>query len=88
MMLVATWAVLTDGETPLLVSIRDCTIHGWRPFSVSSQPDVLIRNGRTAAQTATGRNQRAPRATRSPTRRLRYSSHSPQSPITSSRLAR
>ena len=36
---------LTDGDRPVAVSIRPCTIHGWRPFSVSTQPAVFIRNG-------------------------------------------
>ena len=45
MRLTTTAVVLTDGETPSLVSCRPCTIHGWRPFSVSTQPAVFIRNG-------------------------------------------
>ena len=40
-----TVGVLTDGETPSLVCIRPCTIHGCRPFSVSSQPAVFMTNG-------------------------------------------
>ena len=47
---------LTDEETPFLVSMMPCTIHGCRPLSVSSQPAVFIRNGSTAAQIATHRN--------------------------------
>ena len=49
---------LTDGETPTTVFIRPCTIHGWRPFSVSIQPAVFMRNGVTTAHTASRRNHR------------------------------
>src|SRR3954447_4507942 len=56
-MLNATSQVLTEGETPSLVSWIPCTIHGCLPFSVRTHPAVLITNGRTAAQTATRRNQ-------------------------------
>ena len=52
--------VLTDGETPSLVCCRPCTIHGCRPFSVSSQPAVLMTNGSAATQTASRRNQPRP----------------------------
>ena len=58
-MLVTTRVVLTDGETPLLVIIRPCTIHGCRPFSVSIQPAVLMTNGSGTAQTASRRTTRA-----------------------------
>src|SRR3954447_7808956 len=56
-MLVTTHQVLTDGETPLAVFIRPCTIQGCRPFSVSIQPAVLMMNGSAATQTASRRNQ-------------------------------
>ena len=58
-MLMISSVVPTDGETPSLVSIRPCTIHGCRPFSVSIQPAVFIRNGDATAQVATNRNTRA-----------------------------
>ena len=47
---------LTDGELALIVFISPCTIHGWRPFSVSSQPAVFITNGVTTAQIETRMN--------------------------------
>jgi hypothetical protein len=50
--------VLTVGEIPFLVSMMPCTIHGWRPLSVRNQPAVFIKNGSTAAHTATHRNRR------------------------------
>ena len=50
--------VLTVGEIPFLVSMMPCTIHGCRPLSVRNQPAVFIRNGSTAAHTATHRNTR------------------------------
>ena len=50
--------MLTVGEIPFLVSMMPCTIHGCRPLSVSSQPAVFIRNGSTAAHTATHKNTR------------------------------
>ena len=50
--------VLTDGDIPFLVSMMPCTIHGWRPLSVSSQPAVFIRNGSTDHQVAHHRNTR------------------------------
>src|SRR3954453_2286464 len=56
-MLVTTHQVRTEGETPLLVLMRPCTIHGCRPFSVSIQPAVLMTNGSAAIQTASRRNQ-------------------------------
>src|SRR5262249_50374509 len=65
----------TVGEIPFLVSMMPCTIHGWRPDSVSSQPAVFIRNGSTAPQTATQRN------TREMASVLRQASHSPHSPM-------
>ena len=47
---------LTEGEFALMVFISPCTIHGWRPLSVSSQPAVFIRNGVTTAHTDSRRN--------------------------------
>ena len=47
---------LTDGEFATAVFISPCTIQGWRPFSVSSQPAVFIKNGVTTAQTDRRRN--------------------------------
>ena len=73
---------LTDGETPLFVSMMPCTIHGCRPLSVSSQPAVFITNGSTAAQIATHRNQRDVASF------LRRISHSPHSPSRRTRTPR
>src|SRR5271165_4353186 len=47
---------VTEGEFASIVFCRPCTIHGWRPLSVSSQPAVFIKNGVTTAHTATHRN--------------------------------
>src|SRR5271165_2996145 len=47
---------VTDGEFALIVFINPCTIHGWRPFSVSSQPAVFITYGVTTAQIDRRRN--------------------------------
>src|SRR4051812_31871403 len=52
MRLVTTVPVPTDGDTPFLVSWTPCTIHGCRPLSVSSQPEVFMANGSTTAQIA------------------------------------
>ena len=47
----------TDGETRRwAVFIRPWTIQGWRPFSVSIQPAVLMRKGRITTQGAMRRN--------------------------------
>ena len=46
----------TEAETPFLVNMRPCTIQGWRPFSVSIQPAVLITKGRITIQDATRKN--------------------------------
>ena len=46
----------TDGETPSSTFISPCTIQGWRPFSVSTQPAVFIMNGVTIAHVAASRN--------------------------------
>ena len=46
----------TDGDTPLAVFMSPCTIQGWRPFSVSIHPAVLMRKGRSTAQGAIRRN--------------------------------
>ena len=46
----------TDGETPLAVFISPWTIQGWRPFSVSIHPAVLMRKGRITTQGAIRRN--------------------------------
>ena len=46
-------------DTPFFVNMRPWTIHGWRPFSVSNQPAVFIRNGAIANQVAKNWNQRA-----------------------------
>ena len=58
-MLMISSVLPTDVETPSVVSIRPWTIQGWRPFSVSIQPAVFIRNGKATAQVATNRNTRA-----------------------------
>ena len=63
------------GEMPSLVSMRPCTIHGWRPLSVRNQPAVFITNGSTAAHTATRRN------TGEVASFFRYVSHSPHAPM-------
>ena len=75
-MLIHSQVVLTVGEMPFLVSMMPCTIHGWRPLSVSSQPAVFIRNGSTAAHTATHRNTRD---VASLPRRISHSPHSDMS---------
>ena len=49
---------LTPGDTPFLVSIKPCTIHGWRPFSVRNQPAVFIKKGAMANQVANNKNHR------------------------------
>src|SRR5215469_919736 len=72
----------TDGDSPCLVSMMPCTIHGWRPLSVRHQPAVLIRNGSTAPQVAT---QRKREEVASFPRRL---SHRPQTPIRNTTMAR
>src|ERR1700744_322383 len=51
-------ALLTAGELALTVFCSPCTIHGWRPLSVSNQPPVFIRNGVTTAHTDIHRNTR------------------------------
>ena len=71
--LIHSQVVLTVGEMPFLVSMMPCTIHGWRPLSVSSQPAVFITNGSTTPHTATHRN------TRDVASFLRRISHSPHS---------
>jgi len=80
--LIHSQVTLTVGEIPLLVSMMPCTIHGWRPLSVSSQPAVFIRNGSTAAQVATHKNTRE---TGSVFRRI---SHSPHTPMATTSTAR
>src|SRR4051794_19668194 len=65
--------LLTEGDTPSDVFMRPCTIHGWRPFSVSIQPAVFITSGAAAAQVATHRNTRAWGS------RPRHHSHTPHS---------
>ncbi len=47
---------LTDGEEAWIVFISPCTIHGWRPFSVSIQPAVFITNGVSTAHIDRRRN--------------------------------
>ena len=39
---IQTSVLLTEGDEAFLVSSSPCTIQGWRPLSVSSQPAVLI----------------------------------------------
>ena len=56
MRLITISVVLTDGEMPSAVCIRPCTIHGWRPFSVSIHPAVLHDERHGTAQIATHRN--------------------------------
>ncbi len=50
--------MLTLGEFASAVFSSPCTIHGWRPISVSTQPAVVAMNGKKAATTPTHRNQR------------------------------
>ena len=70
MMLVTIVAVPTEAETPSRTSWSPCTIHGWRPFSVSNQPEMFRMNGSGAIQTARRRNHRVrasvPRNSRNP----------------------
>ena len=47
---------LTASEFALTVFNSPCTIHGWRPDSVSNQPAVFIKNGVITAQTAIHKN--------------------------------
>jgi len=61
----------TDGETPLAVFMSPWTIQGWRPFSVSIQPAVIIKNGAITAHGAIRRNHLAR------SRRCRYTFHPP-----------
>src|ERR1700761_2815565 len=49
---------VTFGEAALTVFINPCTIHGWRPDSVSSQPAVFIKNGAATATVEIARNLR------------------------------
>ena len=66
-------ATLTEGETPSVTFWSPCTIQGWRPFSVSSQPAVFITNGTGSTQMATRWNHLASAS------RLRQASHAPHS---------
>ena len=72
MTLIQSSVVLTDGDRPFFVSMMPCTIHGWRPLSVSSQPAVFIRNGSTTSQVAIHRKRLEVASF------LRRFSHSPQ----------
>ena len=81
-MLIASSVVLTEVDTPSAVFISPWTIHGWRPFSVSIQPAVFIRNGARTAQVATTRN------TRDCVSLRRYSSQAPHSASSVIRLPR
>ena len=73
-MLITTVAVPDGRDTPSAVCISPCTIHGWRPFSVSIQPAVFITNGARTAQIA---SRQEPAATSAD--RLRHSSQPPHS---------
>ena len=53
-----TWPALTRGLLASSVLSSPCTIHGWRPISVITQPAVLIRNGVTPAKIPNLRNRR------------------------------
>src|SRR6476619_6334140 len=57
--LIATQAVDTLGEFASLVSRRPCTIHGWRPISVSTQPALAEMYGNEIPTSAIHWNQRA-----------------------------
>ena len=81
-MLIQISVSLTDGETPSAVFISPCTIHGWRPFSVSIQPAVFITNGVNTAQIAARRNHLEVSS------RRRYSSHAPHSESSTIPVAR
>src|SRR5262245_4703344 len=72
--LIQTMVELTDDETPFFVSIRPCTIHGCRPFSVSNQPAVVIRKGTITDHVASSRKNRDRSSL------CRHTSHAPQSP--------
>ena len=72
----------TDDDTPFLVSRRPWTIHGWRPFSVSIQPAVLMRNGTMITHGASHRNHLARPS------RLRWASHAAHSAYSRIRLPR
>src|SRR5262249_4146796 len=50
---------LTLGELAFLVSSRPCTIHGWRPISVRTQPALAAMYGNAIAAIAVRWNQRA-----------------------------
>ncbi len=73
---------LTDGELAFAVFCRPCTIHGWRPLSVNSQPVVFIRNGVTTAHTEIVRNHRELRSL------FLWSNHAPHSASSRTRLPR
>ena len=51
-------ALETLGEWASEVFSRFCTIHGWRPISVRTQPAVAAMNGKAIATIAVRRNQR------------------------------
>ncbi len=55
-MLIQISVALTEGDAPAEVFISPCTIHGWRPFSVSIQPAVFMMNGVRTAHMAMRRN--------------------------------
>src|SRR6516162_8146054 len=75
-------AELTEGDTPAVVFMSPWTIQGWRPFSVSNQPAVFMRNGMMTAQVATARN------TRERSRRCRHTAQAPHSARSKARLPR
>ncbi len=56
MRLIASHVVPTAGEFAPLVLSRPCTIHGWRPISVSIQPNAHATKGKKVVTTATQRN--------------------------------
>jgi len=67
--------VLTFPETACEVFSRPWTIHGWRPISVRTQPNVAATYGNEIATIAVRRNQRL-----FSSRRFRYS-HTPTAVI-------
>src|SRR5262245_33354344 len=77
--LIASQVVLTLGELASAVCSRPWTIHGWRPISVSIQPNEAATKGRNVFTTPAQRNQRAVasrlrRYRNAPTRAIRATS--------------
>ena len=56
MRLITSHVVPTAGEFALEVLSSPCTIQGWRPSSVSNQPNVVATNGTKLVTTPIQRN--------------------------------